>query len=504
MTTAASPPDEPGLGQQVVSGARWVLLLRLGSLTSLWVVSVVLAHLLDRSQYGLAGMANIFLTILIVFQDSGLHAALIHRRDRMEEAIDTAVVYAAVSCAGIAVLCLAAAPLVGAFFHRSEVTDLVRALSIVFVFRGISTVPQAIVQRHMRFRAFALVILSGTFLQGCIAIVLGASGAGAWSVIVGGIALEGWVAMLIWPVSGIRPHPRRASWQTLRELLQYGRGLVGANVSNMIYQYVDNAVIGRMLGPGALGAYSIGYQVGKQPVATVTYASNQLVFPAYTKLRDDQDRFRRAYLRSLRFITVVSAPIGFGLAAVSGTFIHVVYGPRWHSAGPVLAIIALMGLVLSVTATMGEVLKATGHPNWLFGLAAAQTTLVTGAVVLLYPHGIAAVAVGVAVPVTLVGVAAGWLTTRLLLIGASEWVETLVPATVAGAVMAAALVGTDALSGISPAARLALEAVEGVLVYCVVLRLVAPARFAEFVDELDRVSAFSSLHLRLRRALRFG
>lgn len=501
VTSPEPPADE--LGRRVVSGARWVLLLRLGSTGTLWVISISLARLLDRSEFGIAGLANTFLTILLVFQESGLSAALIHRAGRMQEAIDAAVVYAAGACSFLSVLCLAAAPVAGHFFHESELTDLVRAIAIVFVFRGISTVPQAILQRELRFRAWALILLTGTLIQGCVAITLAVSGAGAWSLVIGTIALEGWCALLAWPVAGIRADPRRASWRTLRELASYGRGVVGANVSNTIYLYVDNIVIARTLGPASLGAYTIGYQMGKQPVTTLTSASNALVFPAYTKLRDDPDRFRRAYLRSLRFITVVSAPLGFGLAAVSGTFVHVVYGARWHAAAPVLTIIALMGLVLSVSATMGEVMKAAGHPNWLFALAAAQTTMVTGAVILLYPHGISAVAAGVAVPVTIIGVVASYLTTRLLSIGRREWVETLVPAAVSGAVMAASLVGTDhALRGVvSPAARLALEAVEGILVYAVAFRIVAPARFAEFIGELNRISAFSALHLRVRRAL---
>jgi O-antigen/teichoic acid export membrane protein len=499
VTNAEAPTDD--LGRRVVSGARWVLLLRLGSTGTLWIISISLARLLDRSEFGIASIANTFLTILLVFQESGLSAALIHRAGRLQEAIDSAVVYAAGACSALAVVCLLGAPVAGRFFHASELTDLVRAIALVFVFRGISTVPQAILQRDLRFRPWALILLTGTFMQGGVAIGLAVSGAGAWSLVLGTLALEAWCALLAWPVAGIRADPRRFSWRTLRELLSYSRGVVGANVSNTIYTYVDNIVVARTLGPASLGAYAIGYTMGKQPVLTLTSASNALVFPAYSRLRDDPDRFRRAYLRSLRFITIVSAPIGFGLAAVSRTFVDVVYGDRWHAAGPVLAIIALMGLVLSVSSTMGEVMKAAGRPHWLFALAAAQTTMVTVAVLLVYPHGIAAVAAGVAVPVTIIGVVAACLTSHLLAIDLRQWVQTLVPAAVSGAVMAAALAGTDhALHSVSPAALLVLEAVEGIVVYAVVFRVVAPARFAEFLGELDHVSAFSAIRRRLRRS----
>jgi O-antigen/teichoic acid export membrane protein len=501
VTDHGGPPDD--LGRRVVKGARWVLIVRLASIATLWIVSIALARLLDRSEYGLAGMANIFITLLIVFQDSGLHAALIHRRERIEEAIDAAVVYAAVSCACLALVCLTAAPLVGAFFRNHEVTSLVRGLALVFVFRGVSQVPQAILQRDLQFGRYAAVMLTGSVIQGVSAISLAIAGAGAWSPLVGSMALEGWCAVLMWPLSGIRPRPRRASYRTLRELLAYGRNLVGANVSNMIYAYVDNAVIGRNLGPASLGAYSIGYQAGKQPTTTLALASTQLVFPAYAHLQDDPARLRRAYLRSLRFLAVVSMPIGCTLAAVSTTFIHVVYGSRWHEAAPVLAIMAVTGLVLSVTAPMGEVMKALNRPATLFRLSALEAVVAVVAVLLLYPHGIAAVAAGIGVTVTIVGILATRITGRLLDISPRDWAATLAPASAAGAVLAASLVGIGALLGdVAPAARLAIQSAAVVPVYLLALRVIAPEGLREFLGELDQLGAVSTLRARLVRALR--
>jgi O-antigen/teichoic acid export membrane protein len=313
-------------------------------------------------------MAMVLVSILTVFQESGLHAALIHRQERLQEAVDTATAYTPFVGVFLCSVCLVGAPLVGRFFHHHEVTDLVRGLSVVFLLRAISQVPITLLQRELRFRAFAIVSLTGNLAQMTVAIVLAVRGAGAWSAIGGLIAFEAWCAIFMWLVCPMRPHPRRASLKTLRELLSYGRNIVGVNAAMMVYSYLDIAVVGRFLGAPSLGAYTIGYQSGKQAVANVTWASNQLIFPAYSKLQGDLVRFRAAYLRSLRFITIVSVPIALGLAAVSGEFIRVVYGQRWAAAVPVVAIMSILGLVLSVTATMGEVLKATGQPGLFFRL----------------------------------------------------------------------------------------------------------------------------------------
>jgi O-antigen/teichoic acid export membrane protein len=501
VTDLSAAPEE-GLTSRVVASARWVVLLRIGAMAAIWGTSIALARLLEPSQYGLAGMAMVLVSILTVFQESGLHAALIHRQERLQEAVDTATAYTPFVGVFLCVACLAGAPLVGRFFHHHEVTDLVRGLSVVFLLRAISQVPITLLQRELRFRPFAIVSLTGNLAQMTVAIVLAVRGAGAWSAIGGLIAFEAWCAIFMWTVCPMRPHPRRASLKTLRELLSYGRNIVGVNAAMMVYSYLDIAVVGRFLGAPSLGAYTIGYQSGKQAVANVTWASNQLIFPAYSKLQGDLVRFKAAYLRSLRFITVVSVPIALGLAAVSGEFIRVVYGARWSAAIPVVAIMSILGLVLSVTATMGEVLKATGQPGLFFRLTVLQSVLVAISVLTFYRFGIAAVAACVAVSVTLTGVVVTRRIARILQIHGAEWARTLVPPTIAGGIMVAGIeatrVAVTAFTSTATAPILAGLIVEGAVLYILALRLVARDRLREFGQELGRFTALPALAARLR------
>ena len=493
-----SPQAAPAeLGRRVVTGARFVALNRVVQMVATWVTTVALARFLDPSEYGLAGMALVVFAILTVFQDSGLHAALIQRRDRIQEAVDTATAYTPILGVAVLLLCFALAPLAGVFFHRHEVTDLVRALGFVFLLRAFSQVPAAVLQKELMFGRFAAVTISGTIVQSGIVIGLAAGGAGAWSVIIGQLVLAGWQALLLWPLCPMRPHPRRASLTVLRELLGYGRHMVGTNVSNFASAYVDVAVVGRMLGSAAVGAYTLGFQTGRQAVASVTYVSNLVIFPAFSKLQDDLDRFRRAYLRSLRFVSVISVPAGLGLAAVSQQFVDVVYGTRWSAAGPVVAIIALMGIVVSITAPMGEVLKAAGRPSLFFRLSLLQTALVAVGVIAVYRFGIAAVAGAQAGGVTVTGLVLGRSISRILDIDPREWVSTLLPSVVPGVVMGAGILVTKlAASHYVDTARpgpLLLLIVEGAVIYLAIMRLTYRERYHEFIAELARLVGVSKV-----------
>src|SRR5262249_60986384 len=90
---------------------------------------------------------------------------------------------------------------------------------------------------------------------------------------------------------------------------------------------------------------------------------------------------------------------------------------------------------------------------------------------------------------------------RSVAIAGGEWISAVRPPAAAGAVMAAAMMATDAaLDPHSPgktAAVLALLAVEGTAVYAAALWFIARDRLREFLRELDSFAPVSRLHRRL-------
>ena len=67
--------------KKLLSNFIWRLLERFGAQGVTFVVSIVLARLLDPSVYGTVALVTVFITILQVFVDSGLGNALIQKRN---------------------------------------------------------------------------------------------------------------------------------------------------------------------------------------------------------------------------------------------------------------------------------------------------------------------------------------------------------------------------------------------------------------------------------------
>ena len=102
-----------GVARLCAQGASF--LLRVGSL-------MVLARLLGPKDFGLVGMVTAFTGVLTLFRDFGLSSAAIQRATVTDEQISTLFWINLVFGALLALLTLAMAPVIAAFYHEPRLS----------------------------------------------------------------------------------------------------------------------------------------------------------------------------------------------------------------------------------------------------------------------------------------------------------------------------------------------------------------------------------------------
>ena len=81
-----------------------------------FVVSVILARLLDPSDYGVLTMLTVFIAVSQVFVQSGLNTALIQKKDVDETDLSSVFYVSLLIAAALYTLLFFLAPAIGAFF----------------------------------------------------------------------------------------------------------------------------------------------------------------------------------------------------------------------------------------------------------------------------------------------------------------------------------------------------------------------------------------------------
>jgi O-antigen/teichoic acid export membrane protein len=113
------------------------------------------------------------------------------------------------------------------------------------------------------------------------------------------------------------------------DLLSFGFGHSMAQIGSLLSQQGDNFVVGRWLGPAALGVYGRAYNLMVMPASAFGRIINRVLFPVMAQVQDERTRLAYAYERSLAVVALIALPISAFLWVVAPEFIPLILGPGW-------------------------------------------------------------------------------------------------------------------------------------------------------------------------------
>ena len=85
--TAPSAPDERALDRSLLHGIAWTSGAKWASQICTWASTLIVARLLTPEDYGLVGMASIYLGLITLLSEFGLGSAVITLRELSEEQV---------------------------------------------------------------------------------------------------------------------------------------------------------------------------------------------------------------------------------------------------------------------------------------------------------------------------------------------------------------------------------------------------------------------------------
>ena len=353
------------LAKKAAHGIAWVTLSTILIRIFNFITKIVLARLLDPADFGLLAIGLLAINTMGLFRDLGFGAALIYKKDDSNHtAANTTFLLLPVVATILFALAYLSAPYVAVFFNTATVEPIIRILSLTFIISSFGTVPSMLLEKELEFKKKAIPEVVPVAGYACVAIGLALHGYGVWSLVYGQITSAVLMVVLIWMVSDWRP-TFSFDKEVAKGLFGYGKHILGASVVIFLITNIDNAIVGKMLGMEALGLYMIAYTISNLPATQITHLVGRVMFPTYSKLQDDRDTLRRAYLKTLKYVSMLSIPAAFGIFVIAPDFVSVVLGEKWMPAVPALQVLCIFGMIRSIAATFGPIFQATGNPKIL-------------------------------------------------------------------------------------------------------------------------------------------
>jgi len=366
--------------KSVTSNMIWRFLERCGAQGVTFLVSVVLARLLDPSVYGTVALVTVFTAILQVFVDSGMGNALIQKKDANDLDFSSVFYFNLSVCLLLYICMFFAAPLIAAFYNMPDLTSVVRVLSLTLIISGVKNIQQAYVSRNLLFKKFFFATLGGTIGAAVIGIWMAWKGYGVWALVAQHLFNATLDTIILWVT--VKWRPKRAfSLESLKGLFSYGWKLLVSALLDTGYNNLRSLIIGKLYTSADLAFFNRGKQFPNLIVTNINTSIDSVLLPTMSKEQDNRDRVRDMTRRAIKTSTFIMMPLMMGLAVCAVPLIRIVLTDKWLPAAFFLRVFCFTYAFYPIHTANLNAIKAMGRSDLFLKLEVIKKVVSIAALV---------------------------------------------------------------------------------------------------------------------------
>ena len=411
-----SPPDSPeaprrSLRQRTLHAVKWATVLNLVIQTGQFILQFLLARILGPEIFGLGARLLAVGSILDRASEFGFSAAVIQREKLGEKHRSTAFYMnlglAVVIGAGGLVVVRGYAAIAG----WSPFLEVLQFAVFLPLAMALGHVQRALLIRKLDFRTQSLAQAAAITAYIGVGVGMALAGFGVWSILAGFAANYSVLAVVFWISSDWRPSLlfRR---DALRDLFGFGVYIALARAMFDLSKYLPVLLIGAVLGDVRAGLFSIAFKVGYATVSQVVSVLSSVLFSSFSRLQNDEEGLRQAYLESLRYMAVLSlVPVVVAYGAVP--VLPPLMGEEWVDVVDLARILCFAAIWWGLGGElMPPILAGAGRPGLRFAAAAGTVIGLTFALLIGMRFGLVGACLATAVFYALNNVFYQWLIVR--------------------------------------------------------------------------------------------
>ena len=354
------------LGSKTKSSIIWTTLLKGFYQSYRFVLSIIIARMLDPEDYGIMSIATILVFYANGITSLGFNASLIQRKEINEKHINSVFTVNMTISLVLMIFLILMSNQIALFFNIPELRNVFLALSPIFILMVLFQMPVCLMKREVNFKTIAIVDFYRGFFQSSVTLILAFLGYKFWALVIG--LITSYVVGLLYIYVKVKWKPRiQYHHGSMKEILNFGIWNFMRAQSININEYADRFIIGKFLGPQLLGFYDKAFSTLDMQKQAFTIHFNAVMFSSFSRIQSEKNRVIRKYLtKSINAISLITFPVNTGMFFLSTYFVLVLLGSKWEPMIVPLKILCavfifstLSGLIASLNVGLGNYVKQT-------------------------------------------------------------------------------------------------------------------------------------------------
>jgi len=340
----------------------WVAIDIIGEKILQFFIGIFLARLLLPEEFGILGLITVFIAFSMVFIDSGFSFALIREKYVSETDFNTVFWFNFLFSLFFYILLWIASPYIAIFFKQPLLIIIIKVISLNLVINAIGSIQQVNLKRELQFKQLTIAGVSSKVLSGIIALIMAFKGFGVWSLVVQQVSMNFFRVGFMFFFNKFIPK-LVFSKSTFKRLFSFSSKLLYGGIINSIVSNIYPLVIGKFFTIGDVGFFNRARSLQQLPVNTITKIIQQVSLPAFSKIQDEESRFKIAYKKSMQLSVFIIAPILIILIVAAYPLIEFLITDKWLRAADMLRILAIGGIFYPISALNINIIGVKGRSD---------------------------------------------------------------------------------------------------------------------------------------------
>lgn len=359
---------------KAVAGVVWSSVQRFGTIIISFVSNMVLARLLQPSDFGTIGMLTIFLAIANTFIDSGLGSALIQKKSPSQDDFSTVFVTNLILSLFLYGILFFLSPHIASFYKIPLLNQILRIEGIVLLINSFCIVQTTILRKNLDFKRLAIANIIGNVIGTIVGIFVALAGHGLWSLVIRLLVVSFTTTILLWSVSSWRPKIE-FSILSFKELFSFGSFVLLSSIITTLSNNIQTLIIGKLFNTNTLGMYTQAKQLRDIPSTSISSIISQVLYPVFSNIQDNNKEIGQYLNKSISLISYITTVIIGLLILTAEPLIIIIYSEKWIDCVPLFQILCLGGIFLGVQDINYYVIASKGKSKILFYANLSQVVL---------------------------------------------------------------------------------------------------------------------------------
>lgn len=353
------------LKDHAISGVKWQTISTIYSTIVRVLQVAVLARFLDKSDFGLMGIAVLVNSFCSIYSDMGLSAAAMHKINLSKEEFSSFYWFNIFVGFVLTVAVSLCSPIIANFYHEPELTKVISLTSLMIVGGSISSLQRTIQQKKMNFGFLSIVDIISATLLFISNYFFASSGFGVFSLVYSSLIGTAFVALAyvvlaLFKEKNILLHFK---FSEIKEALKIGIFQVGSSTLDFFSREFDSMIISSSFPMGLFGVYTLCKNVTQKLYGLINPIITNVMTPIFAQLQTDKSKISGGYIKMVNLLGFVNFPLYSVIGIASYSFMSILYGSSYGQYSYILFFMAYFYAFQSLGNPVGSLLVAMGKTD---------------------------------------------------------------------------------------------------------------------------------------------